>query len=100
MLHKCTLVDRYKKYFDNWDNFASVRSKPNTYRMTHNKIDAELKDRRWFLPDGVPIINHPLLKNIDQSQEQYLLGRFLLQFLEYGTVLEHEFVNTILAELA
>lgn len=94
------LVLRYRKYFESWDQVASVRSKPNTYQLANNQIHSELKDKRWFLPAGVPILNHPLLKNIDKSQEQYLLGRFLLQFLEYGTLMEHEFVNTILAELA
>ena len=100
MYNETDLVSRYQKYFDNWDASTSVRSKPNTYRMTPAKLDKELCERRWFLPAALPLIDHPLLKNIDQSQEQYLLGRFLLQFLEYGTVLEHEFVNTILAELA
>jgi len=94
------LVNRYKKYFNDWDNFASVRVKPNTYRFSKNKVHQELKDKRWFLPEGVPILQHPLLKNIEKEEEQYLLGRFLLQFLEYGTLMEHEFVNTILAELA
>jgi hypothetical protein len=100
MINEQELVSRYQKYFENWDQFASVRTKPNTYRMTHHQIDSELNERRWFLPEGVPVINHPLLKDIDQTQEQYILGRFLLQFLEYGTVLEHEFVNTILSDLA
>lgn len=94
------LVLRYRKYFEKWDQIASVRSKPNTYQLAGHQLHSELKDKRWFLPAGVLILNHPLLKGIDQSQEQYLLGRFLLQFLEYGTLMEHEFVNTILAELA
>lgn len=94
------LVLRYKKYFENWDQVAAVRSKPNSYRLINSQVQSELKNKCWFLPAGVPIIAHPLLKNIYQTQEQYLLGRFLLQFLEYGTLLEHEFVNTILAELA
>lgn len=94
------LVARYRKYFEKWDEIAAVRSKPNTYRLINNQLDSELKDKRWFLPAGLLILNHPLLKNIDQAQEQYLLGRFLLQFLEYGTLMEHEFVNTMLAELA
>lgn len=94
------LVNRYKKYFNEWDNFASVRTKQNTYRFSKNKARQELKDKQWFLPEGVPILQHPLLKNIEKEKEQYLLGRFLLQFLEYGTLMEHEFVNTILAELA
>jgi hypothetical protein len=100
MINEKDVVSRYQKYFDGWDDTASVRAKPNTYRMANQQLDAELKKGRWFLPEGVPIISHPLLKHIDQTQEQYLLGRFLLQFLEYGTVLEHEFVNTILTELA
>ena len=94
------LISRYQKYFDEWDNFSAVRTKPNTYRFANYQIDTQLKDKRWFLPDGVPILTHSLLKDIEQNKEQYLLGRFLLQFLEYGTILEHEFVNTILAELA
>lgn len=100
MVNEQDLVSRYQKYFKNWDQFAAVRTKPNTYRTTTDGFDQALRDKRWFLPAGVPVLMHPLLKNITQSQEQYLLGRFLLQFLEYGTVLEHEFVNTILAELA
>lgn len=91
---------RYQKYFDNWDQFAAVRTKPNTYRLDQYSLDVALRDKRWFLPAGVLILQHPLLNNIDRDKEQYLLGRFLLQFLEYGTVLEHEFVNTVLAELA
>jgi hypothetical protein len=93
-------VLRYEKYFDKWDQQAAVRTKPNTYSMRGDGLHGELRNKRWFLPDGVPILTHPLLKNIDQDKEQYILGRFLLQFLEYGTILEHEFINTILAEMA
>jgi hypothetical protein len=93
-------VLRYAKYFDQWDQQSAVRSKANTYSMLSDDLNAELSNKRWFLPDGVPILAHPLLKNLDQDKEQYILGRFLLQFLEYGTILEHEFVNTILAEMA
>lgn len=93
------LVARYRKYFEKWDVMAAVRSKPNDYRLIGN-LDTELKCKRWFIPAGLLILNHPLMKNIDLDQEQYLLGRFLLQFLEYGTLMEHEFINTILAELA
>lgn len=93
-------VLRYEKYFDKWDQQAAVRTKPNTYSMRGDGLHGELCNKRWFLPDGVPILTHPLLKNIDQDKEQYILGRFLLQFLEYGTILEHEFINTILAEMA
>jgi hypothetical protein len=100
MVSEQELVARYQKYFMNWDQFAAVRTKPNTYRTTEEGFDQALRDKRWFIPAGTPILTHPLLKNIEQPQEQYLLGRFLLQFLEYGTVLEHEFVNTTLAELA
>jgi hypothetical protein len=100
MIKEQDLVLRYQKYFDDWDATSAVRSKLNTYNMRPEKLNSELKDKRWFLPAGTPILSHPLLKNIDQTQEQYLLGRFILQFLEYGTVMEHEFVNTILAELA
>ena len=93
-------VLRYAKYFDKWDKESAVRSKPNTYTMLVDGLSAELRSKRWFLPAGVPILAHPLLKNLEQDKEQYVLGRFLLQFLEYGTILEHEFVNTILAEIA
>jgi hypothetical protein len=71
------------------------------YRLLiHDKDPARATATRKPTSHGVPMLTHALLKNIEPSQEQYLLGRFLLQFLEYGTVLEHEFVNTILAELA
>src|SRR3990167_4618469 len=91
---------RYQKYFDQWDQQSAVRSKPNTYSMLADGLDAELRSKRWFIPEGVPILSHPLMNNLDQGKEQCVLGRFLLQFLEYGTILEHEFVNTILAEIA
>lgn len=100
MYNQDGIVGRYQKYFEKWDEEAAVRIKPNKYRFSNGELDSELKSKRWFLPAGVIILNHPLLKDIDQSQEQYLLGRFLLQFLEYGTILEHEFFNVILAELA
>lgn len=91
---------RYQKYFDQWDQQSAVRSKPNTYVMLADGLNAELRSKRWFIPEGVPILSHHLLKNLDQDKEQYVLGRFLLQFLEYGTILEHEFISTILAEIA
>ena len=100
MTYELDIVSRYQKYFDDWDSVAAVRSKPNTYRFADYEFTKELKNKNWFLPAGVLILDHPLLKNIDQSQQQYILGRFLLQFLEYGTLMEHEFVNTTLAELA
>src|SRR3990167_4927750 len=98
MNNKNSNLLRYQKYLDNWDSVSSVRSKPNKYQMTSEHLDAELNERRWFIKEGVPILEHPLLKGMDRECEQYLLGRFLLQFLEYGTILEHEFVNTILAD--
>lgn len=92
---------RYAKYFDEWDKKSAVRSKPNTYSMQESiMLRLELNKRRWFLPEGVPVLTHPLLQNLDKDKEQHILGRFLLQFLEYGTILEHEFINTILAEMA
>lgn len=94
------LVSRYQKYFDNWDEYSAVRSKPNTYRFDNYQLKANLKDRKWFLPTLIPMLQHPLLKGLEPDKEQFLLGQFLVQFLEYGTVMEHEFVNTILAELA
>lgn len=94
------MVSRYRKYFERWDEVAAVRSKTNNYRLTNDQLNVDLKNKKWFLPSVLPILNHPLLKNINQDEEQYLLGYFLLQFLEYGTLMEHEFVNTILAELA
>ena len=100
MVNQDGLVARYQKYFDNWDESAAVRSKSNQYQMSDRQLNSGLHNKKWFLPAGVPMLTHPLLQGIDQSQEQYLLGRFLLQFLEYGTILEHEFVNTILKELA
>ncbi|OGT60426.1 MAG: hypothetical protein A3F14_00280 [Gammaproteobacteria bacterium RIFCSPHIGHO2_12_FULL_43_28] len=100
MNNKNSNLLRYQKYLDNWDSVSSVRSKPNKYQMTSEHLDAELNERRWFIKEGVPILEHPLLKGMDRECEQYLLGRFLLQFLEYGTILEHEFVNTILADMA
>jgi hypothetical protein len=100
MFLKQEIVTRYQKYFKDWDQFAAVRTKPNTYRTTNDGFDQALLDKHWFIPAATPILTHPLLRNIEIPQEQYLLGRFLLQFLEYGTVLEHEFVNTVLAELA
>lgn len=100
MTNQAQPVFRYEKYFDQWDQQSAVRSKPNTYSMPADGLRRELNDKRWFIPDGVPILAHPYLKNLDQDKEQYILGRFLLQFLEYGTILEHEFINTILAEMA
>lgn len=100
MSSKLDVILRYQKYFDSWDKKSSVRAKPNTYSMSRTHLDYELNERRWFISDGVPILEHSLLKGIDKEKEQYILGRFLLQFLEYGTILEHEFVNTILAEIA
>jgi hypothetical protein len=100
MLNNAQPELRYEKYFDLWDQQSAVRSKPNTYSMHAQHLRNELHRKCWFIPDCVPILSHPLLKNLDQDKEQYILGRFLLQFLEYGTILEHEFINTILAEMA
>src|SRR2546425_935223 len=91
---------RYEKYFDLWDQKSAVRTKANTYSMPGDRLRSELHGKHWFIPNGVPILAHPLLKDIDQDKEQYILGRFLIQFLEYGTILEHEFINTILVEMA
>lgn len=93
-------VTRYRKYFEKWDEVAAVRSKSNTYNLSNHQINAELKNRKWFLPNLLPMLSHPLLRNLDQEKEQYICGRFLLQFLEFGALMEHEFVNTILAEIA
>lgn len=100
MSSELNAIMRYQKYFNSWDKMSSVRSKPNTYSMLQENLDCELNEKRWFIPDGVPVLDHPLLKELEREKEQYVLGRFLLQFLEYGTILEHEFVNTILAEMA
>lgn len=100
MDYEIEMVSRYRKYFESWDEVAAVRSKPNLYRLTNDQLNADLKNKKWFLPSVLPILSHPLLRNLDQDEEQYLLGYFLLQFLEYGTLMEHEFVNTILGELA
>lgn len=100
MYNEKEVIGRYQKYFDLWDQSASVRTKPNTYRFNRSQMSHALQNRHWFIRDGVPVLNHPLMQHIDAEKEQYLLGRFLLQFLEYGTLMEHEFINTMLAEMA
>ena len=93
-------VESYRKHFSDWDSFAAVRIKPNTYRLDSEGLQKELHNKRWFIPQGIPLLSHPLLKNLSNEEVQYLMGRFLLQFLEYGVLMEHEYVNTITAEIA
>jgi|GEM_PF-2761837 len=95
------LINRYQKHFTDWDNFSTVRVKPHSYKMNFDDLaKKELREKKWFIPQGVQILSHPLLANLDQDRTQYILGRFLLQFLEYGVLMEHEFVNASLAEIA
>lgn len=94
-------INRYKKYFADWDSFASVRTKSNSYRMNFDVLNHQkMRGKKWFIPQGVMVLSHPLLTNLDFDQTQYILGRFLLQFLEYGVLMEHEYVNACLAEVA
>lgn len=67
------MVWRYQKYFEKWDEVSAVRSKPNIYRLAQDQLNVDLKNKKWFLPSVLPILSHPLLKSIDQDQEQFLL---------------------------
>lgn len=94
------LVTKVKRYFSDWDDFAAVRNKEHTYKLDFGQLEKQLNQKTWFIPEGVAILAHSELAHLDKEQKQYLIGRFLLQFLEYGTLMEHEYVNTITADLA
>lgn len=90
---------KYKKHLDLWDTAATVRSRKNRYdyrSLTNNK----LRSMSWFLEDAYPIFLHELLAKLDREQKQYLMGKFLIAFLNYSTIIEHELVNTITVEIA
>ena len=94
------LILKAQKHFADWDDFAAVRTKEHTYKLDFDKLQNQLSQKTWFIPEGVAILHHKDLSHLDVDQKQYLIGRFLLQFLEYGTLMEHEYVNTITADLA
>lgn len=98
MLHHNDMAN-YQTHMDQWNEISAVRTKENLYNYS-TITDKALKDRDWFLESAYPILSHPLLASLEKKEKQYLLGFFLLSFLEYTTVLEHEFVNSVTVEIA
>jgi hypothetical protein len=79
-------------HFAEWNERSSVRTKPLKYEITSQDLSA-LGDRRWFVPNALSYLNHPAVLALGPAASQNLEGRFLVNFMEYTALLEHQVVN-------
>src|SRR5215211_510556 len=86
--------NEYTSVFAEWDSKSAVRSRPR--RMVH-----ELEEGRSAFPAALtPPAAHPLVLARGPGAVQELLTRRLYRYLDFTTVLEQEFINPVLMEIA
>ncbi|WP_327035180.1 diiron oxygenase [Micromonospora ureilytica] len=75
-------MEPYRSTFDNWNERASVRTKPR--RSLDDPHDVKL----FFPPEFVPAVSHPLVAARGPEAARRILLHSLYQYLHFTTVLE------------
>lgn len=85
----------YKSNLRDWDEQATVRIKPRRLLF-----EEEAKGKVYFLPEGMPIIQHPIITRLGVDVIRYLTIQRLYLYLEFTEKLEHEVVNSVAKQIA
>ncbi|MBV1849993.1 diiron oxygenase [Catellatospora tritici] len=83
----------YSSAFHSWDEKASVRTAPR--RVLESPLPAHP-----FPPELVPVFRHPLVTQLPEPQQNFLLAQHLYRYLDFTTQLELVVVNGALLKLA
>jgi hypothetical protein len=84
----------YHSRFDNWDDRASVRTKPRRTMAAGNP------DLPFFPPESVPALAHPLVIAHGPDTARRILVHSLYQYLHFTTVLEQTAVLPVTTSIA
>lgn len=85
----------YESKFGNWDNRASVRSRPRRF------INApDIKSRVFFPPESVPAVSHDLVIRRGPDVVSEILVRSLYQYLHFTTTLEQVAVLPVTSDIS
>lgn len=76
-----------------WDKTSSVRARPYRYDCSDNNIINQLKMKSWFVFESIAILNHQAINAVSAENKNYLLACYMINFLEYTTILEHDLAN-------
>jgi P-aminobenzoate N-oxygenase AurF len=87
-------ADEYSSRFRNWDQRASVRTKP---RRT---LDGADRSRLFFPPELTPVMAHPLVPELAAGPVGHLLVHRLYQYLHFTTELEAVAVMPVTLKLS
>ncbi len=80
----------YRSGFDNWDDRASVRTKPR--RILDEQIDGKV----FFPPELVGVLRHPVVRAVaDDDMVRQMLLRRLHLYLDFTSDLEQLVVNPV-----
>ena len=93
--------ERYSAYSRAWDVKAGVRQNRETYDLclpTSGAYDEKM--RSWHLPTYSGILQHPELSELTPTQQEYVKGTQLLEFVTKQTRFEVECVNWVSSRLA
>ena len=82
---------------DNWDQVASVRTKPRR-RLGEPRIGDEANGL-YFSPDLLPVLRHPRIADLGEEVQRRLLVERLYQYLDVTTWVEQGLVNQALVQL-
>jgi hypothetical protein len=82
----------YSSKFRNWDNRATVRTKPR-----RAIAPGEPSEHIYFPPELVPVSMHPLTQGLGADTVERVLIQQLHTYLEFTSELEHGAVNPVAA---
>lgn len=84
----------YHSKFENWDERASVRSKPM------REISGPPSGQLYFPPELTPMVNHALVRSRGPATATEILARRLNIYLDFTTELEQTTVNPTCAAIS
>ncbi len=87
--------EKYVSNLDDWDTFASVRTRP------HRVLDTkETGVKSYFSSKFVPIARHSLVQSLPEHIQQEIRTQHLYRYLEFTSKLEHVVVNNVAMAIA
>lgn len=94
------ILNSYKTKMNDWEKNSIVRSSPESYHIDTDYFLNSREELSWHLPTYAPILQNEQLKDLNHSQQQYILGMQLLEFTDKTTRFEIDYVNTVTADIA
>jgi hypothetical protein len=96
---ECPIDSDALMVFLDWNEAATVRSRPNAYDLSGWAQGGE-QHKDWFVPTATPWLADEAVHCHGDAVRQAILARYLVMFLDYTTELETRIVNRSITTIA